>query len=146
MPSGRSNRTPPVLQLVLALALAARQAVAQGSPDDDAKFNAKAALISARVIYLASQSYAGVTPKVLKARNPELSFVADAPSSGPAVLSVKVPGPKEVRIAVYGWQTCWASGRKAGRRECRRRAWLALPMIPPAALIGPKSGIWGFWK
>lgn len=100
--------------LALALALVEPPAAAQDNPDDDAKFNAKAALISARVIYLTSQSYAGVTPEVLKARNPELSFVADAPSSGPAVLSVKVPGPKEVRIAVYGRQTCWGI-REEGR-------------------------------
>ena len=72
-----------------------------------ARFNAKAVLISARVVYLSTQSYAGVTPKLLEERNPGLRILGDAPSTGPAVLSVQVLGPREFRIAVYGGKTCW---------------------------------------
>lgn len=115
MHSDRINRTPPVLRLVLALALAAHPAMAQDGADNDAKFNAKAALISARVVYLTTQSYRGVTTTLLKQKNPELRFVADAPSTGPAVLSMKVLGPKELRIAVFGSKTCWGI-REAGRQ------------------------------
>lgn len=105
-----------IAALALALALVGRPARAQDDPDDDAKFNAKAALVSAQVVYLTTQSYAGVTAKLLQEKNPELRFVDDAPSTGPAVLSVKALGPRQVRIAVYG-TTCWGvreEGREAG--------------------------------
>ena len=101
--------------LALALALVEPPAAAQDDPDSDAKFNAKAALISARVVYLTSQSYAGVTPKLLQEKNPELRFVDNAPSTGPAVLSVQVQSRAQLRIAVYGSKTCWGI-REQGRR------------------------------
>ena len=103
-----------LLSWALASALAGSPAQAQDNPDDDAKFNAKAALVSARLVYLTTQSYAGVTSKVLKEKNPELRFIDDAPSTGPAVLSMKVAGPRELRIAVYGSKTCWGI-REEGR-------------------------------
>ena len=98
---------------MLALVLLALPA-ARGDADDDAKFNAKAALVTARVIYLTTQSYAGVTAKLLTQKNPELRVLEDAPSTGPAVLSLKVLGPKELGIAVYGGKTCWGI-REVGR-------------------------------
>jgi hypothetical protein len=99
------------------LVMPASRAIAQDDADDDAKFNAKAVLISARLVYLASQSYAGVTPKVLKEKNSDLRFVGDAASTGPRVLSVRVVSPKHLRIAVYGIKTCWGvreKGRQSG--------------------------------
>ena len=114
MPSDRINGTAKMLWLVLVLALAPRPAIAQDDADGEAKFNAKAALISARVVYLTTRSYAGVTAKLLKEQNPELRFVENAPSTGPAVLSVKVEGPTQLRIAVYGSKTCWGI-REEGR-------------------------------
>ena len=115
MPFKRSNRALSVFPLVLALAVAVRPAIAQDDPDDDAKFNAKAALISARLVYLTNQSYAGVTAKSLKEKNPDLRFLDDAPSTGPAVLSIKIVSPTQLRIAVYGIKTCWGV-REEGRQ------------------------------
>jgi hypothetical protein len=103
--------------LALALGLASQPLVAQGGGDNEAKFNAKAALISARVVYLTTQSYTGVTAKLLREKNPELRFVDDAPSTGPASLSVKVLGPRQLWVAVYGLKTCWGireEGRQSG--------------------------------
>jgi hypothetical protein len=100
-----------------ALATSAGQVVAQDGPDDDAKFNAKAALISARLVYLTNQSYAGVSLKALKEKNPDLRFLDDAASTGPAVLSLKVVSPTQLRIAVYGIKTCWGvreEGKQSG--------------------------------
>jgi len=103
----------PVLTLATATALAAFQ----GGTDDRARFNAKSALISARVVYLTTQSYENVTTDLLSRKNPELRFVDDRPSTGPTVLSVKVQGPRQVSLAVYGVRTCWGireEGRPAG--------------------------------
>ena len=113
----RTSRTGLLTALLAgALVASGRTAAAQDDPDDDAKFNAKAALISARLVYLTNQSYAGVTPKGLKDKNPDLRFVDDAASTGPAVLSVKVVSPKHLRIAVYGIKTCWGV-REEGRGD-----------------------------
>jgi hypothetical protein len=113
----RIQSTPVVLWVALALGVSARRVAAQDDADEDAKFNAKAALISARVIYLTSLSYGGVTSAVLSEKNPGLRFLEDAPSTGPAALSVKILGSKEFRIAVYGSKTCWGireEGRQTG--------------------------------
>jgi hypothetical protein len=104
-----------VLWIALALAVPEQTVTAQDGADEDAKFNAKAALISARVVYLTTQSYVGVTTKLLKEKNPGLDFVADAASAGPAVLSMKILGSREFRLAVYGSKTCWGI-REAGRQ------------------------------
>jgi hypothetical protein len=106
-----------VLWIALALAVPGRSIAAQDGADNDAKFNAKAALISARVVYLTTQSYVGATTTLLKEKNPGLDFVADGPSAGPAVLSVKRLGSREFRIAVFGSKTCWGiqeAGRQTG--------------------------------
>jgi hypothetical protein len=106
-----------LLWLALAPAVPGRPMAAQDDADDDAKFNAKAALISARLAYLTSQSYAGVTSKSLHEKNPDLRFLDDAASTGPAVLSLKVVSPTHLRIAVYGIKTCWGireEGRQGG--------------------------------
>ena len=106
-----------MLGLGLALALQGHPVGAQGEKDAEARFNAKASVVSARVVYLTSQSYSGVTAKLLGEKNPGLRFLADGPSTGPAVLSVKVLGPTQLRIAVYGSRTCWGireEGRQTG--------------------------------
>jgi hypothetical protein len=103
--------------LVLVLALSGPPAGARANPDADAQFNAKAALVSARIVYLTTQSYVGATAQLLREKNPELRFVDDAASSGPAVVSVKVIGPTQLRLAVYGLKTCWGireDGRQTG--------------------------------
>jgi len=102
---------------VVAVALAAVTAIGAGADDaaDDAKLNAKQALVSARLVYMKDGSYQAVTAKSLKAKNPELEFSEDGPSTRPALLSVKVLGPATIKIAVFGGGTC-SGVREEGRR------------------------------
>src|SRR6185436_19285878 len=74
--SRRIQGTRLVLWIALGLVMPGRALSAQ-DPAAEARFNAKAVLISARVVYLSTQSYAGVTPKLLEERNPGLRIFAD---------------------------------------------------------------------
>ncbi len=109
----RSFRWPLV---AVAIALAAAPDIASAADDaNEAKLNAKEALVSARVVYMKDGSYKAVTTKFLKAKHPKFEFSDDGPSTRPALLSVKVLGPDHFRLAVYGGGICWGV-REEGMR------------------------------
>lgn len=95
-----------------ALAVAGTGAAFLQDPDVEARMNARVALSSARVVYLETKSYAGVTPAFLKKEHPELQFLDDSASSKYSVVSVKVVAPDHLRLAVYGRHTCWGVREK----------------------------------
>lgn len=109
-----ASRGVPLGLLVWGVLAALPSLAALDPVDDDAQFNAKWALSAARVIYMSTSSYVGVTTKTLKDKISALEFVDDGASSGPTVISLKVVDPKHLRLAAYGKGTCWGV-REEGR-------------------------------
>jgi hypothetical protein len=73
---------------------------------EDAQFNAKAVLTTARTIFMKDGSYQAATAKALK-KDPSFDVVEEGPSTKPGTVAVKVMGPDHFRIAVYASGTCW---------------------------------------
>jgi hypothetical protein len=109
---------------IVAIALAAMACVAvppveaKDDADQTAKLNAKLTLVSARLIAMQKGSDAEVTPKTLATVHSQLEFVEDGPSTKPTVVGVKSAG-NQLRIAVYGSNTCWGARQELSTGDAR---------------------------
>ena len=87
------------------LLLAQPSAAARDEAVDDAQFNAKMVMLMSRLEHQQTGKFDSMTVQAVKAKHPELTVVADGPSTDPNTVGIKVMG--HFRVVTYASGTCW---------------------------------------